>query len=91
MTTDLHEIFSRLEPEIIRFRRDLHHHAESGWTEFWTTDYITAILEKAGYQIKLGTDILDEPSRMGLPDGQTLEQAAERAIAQGAALNVSKK
>lgn len=81
---ELHEIFSRLESDIIRFRRDLHQHAESGWTEFWSTDYIAAILEKAGYHLQMGTDIIDGSSRMGLPDKQTLKKAAERAIAQGA-------
>ncbi|PIE66285.1 MAG: peptidase M20 [Desulfobacterales bacterium] len=84
MNHDLHQIFTRLEPDIIRYRRTLHQQAESGWTEFWTTDYIAAILEKAGYHLHMGRDILDGPSRMGLPDEEVLKKAAERALANGA-------
>ncbi|PIE69745.1 MAG: peptidase M20 [Deltaproteobacteria bacterium] len=84
MKPDLHAIVTRLEPEIIRFRRELHRHAESGWTEYWTTDFIAMILEKAGYHIRMGRDILDAQSRMGLPDEATLRLAEERAIDQGA-------
>ncbi len=84
MAHHIHDLIQELEPEIIRFRRELHAHAESGWTEFWTTSFVADILKKAGYHIMMGKDIIDGPSRMGLPDQQTLDQAAQRALEQGA-------
>ena len=81
---DIHELIKALEPDIIEMRRTLHNHAECGWTEFWSTAYIAGILRDAGYHIRMGRDILDESSRMGLPDTQTLDAAAERALEQGA-------
>ena len=84
MQSQIHDIIKDLEPRMIQFRRELHQHAESGWTEFWTTAFVADILKEAGYHIKMGKEILDGPSRMGLPDDDTLKQAAERALKHGA-------
>jgi aminobenzoyl-glutamate utilization protein A len=84
MSDHLHQLFQDLEPELIRFRRELHAHAESGWTEFWTSSFIADVLEGAGYHLSMGRDILDPGSRMGLPDDVVLDAAVDRALAQGA-------
>lgn len=70
--------------KLTEIRRDLHKHAEFGWTEFWTTAYIADILEEAGYHITIGPENFVADARMGLPSAEELEQAAERALGWGA-------
>ncbi|MGE4299082.1 MAG: amidohydrolase [Desulfovibrionaceae bacterium] len=84
MADAIHHMLQDLEPDLIGFRRALHAHAESGWTEFWTTDFIAAVLEKAGYRVTLGKAVMDASARMGLPDDATLDAAARRAVEEGA-------
>jgi aminobenzoyl-glutamate utilization protein A len=36
-------------PDLARDRRDVHRHAESAWTEFWTTSLIARRLIDLGY------------------------------------------
>lgn len=63
---------------------EFHHYAESGWLEFRTAARIAEILGGLGYQLAVGRDVVDEQSRMGLPDEATLAQQYERAPQQGA-------
>lgn len=79
----LNRDIKNLSGDIIAYRRDFHRHAESGWTEFRTSALIAERLEKLGYQIALGTDILTADERMGLPPADELEICYQRAIRQG--------
>ena len=40
------------------FRRDLHDHPESGWTELRTTAKIAEALHRLGYTIRFGGDFI---------------------------------
>lgn len=68
----------------IELRREFHAHAETGWTEFWTTARIAGILDSLGYDVLVGRDVLDLDSVMGRPSDQEIAGFVERALAQGA-------
>ena len=67
-----------------RWRRELHAHAEEGWTEFWTTAHIAGILQNLGLSPRIGREVIDPGARMGLPDPQRLTTARRRARDEGA-------
>lgn len=71
-------------PQMQAWRRDLHHFAESGWLEFRTATLVAEELHRLGYQLKLGREVIDADSRMGLPSAEVLAQQEARALEQGA-------
>ena len=73
-----------MKEELIHQRRDFHAHPETAWTEFRTTSIIATELEKLGYEVKMGSEVLDDSARMLVPDEKTLKQCAQRAIKEGA-------
>lgn len=73
-----------LTPQLTSWRRDFHQHAESGWVEFRTASLVAEELDRLGYQVTLGREVVDESSRMGVPDADTLAREEARARAQGA-------
>lgn len=72
------------QEQLVSFRRELHKHAESGFSEFWTTAYLARILSEAGLKVTTGDAIVDRSKRMGLPDEATQKGRLEAALAQGA-------
>jgi len=84
---DMHTLVQDLQtlfPQLIAWRRDFHHFAESGWVEFRTAAKVAEVLDQLGYELAMGRDVVDADSRMGLPDEATLAQAFARARQQGA-------
>ena len=71
-------------PETVAIRRDLHKYPEQGWLEMRTASLVAKKLEKLGYQVLIGKEIMCEEYRMGVPDQETLESNYQRAILQGA-------
>jgi aminobenzoyl-glutamate utilization protein A len=69
---------------LVRWRRDLHRHAETAWTEFRTSALVARRLGELGFQIALGRDIHREDARMGVPPGETIDAAYRRALDEGA-------
>lgn len=51
---------------LIQWRRDFHQYPEPGWLEFRTTAKIAEQLEKWGYEIFVGREIIEE-ARLGVP------------------------
>lgn len=45
--------------QLVEQRRELHQWPEEGWTEFWTTNYIVNKLRSWGYEVLLGTKIIN--------------------------------
>ncbi|MDR2869624.1 MAG: amidohydrolase [Deferribacteraceae bacterium] len=80
-----------LEKKIIGCRRDLHKHAEPGWTEFRTAAMAITELQKLGYTIKMGEEVCKRSAMMGVPPAAELKAQQERAIAQGANPELIKK
>ena len=71
-------------PETVAIRRDLHKYPEQGWLEMRTASLVAKKLEKLGYQVLIGKEIMCEEYRMGVPDQETLENNYQRAVLQGA-------
>ena len=67
-----------LQPELVKRRRDLHRHPETGWTEFRTASMVIKELQALGYDVYMGDDALEESEMMGLPGAEVLEQAMRR-------------
>ncbi|QOR35940.1 amidohydrolase [Clostridium sp. 'deep sea'] len=84
MKNKIEAIVKRIENRVVEWRRDIHKHAESAWTEFRTTTIIAKHLTDLGYEVHLGKEILKAEDRMGLPSEKELEMHYERAKQQGA-------
>ena len=69
---------------LIKQRRDLHRHPETGWTEFRTASLAASVLSRLGYEVHTGTDTVKTSAMMGVPDASVLEQAQKRAMDEGA-------
>lgn len=84
MDTEILKLAQQLEEKVILRRRDIHKHAESGWTEFRTASIIIKALREFGYEVLFGDDALEEASMMGVPSQEVLHSHMKRAVAQGA-------
>lgn len=73
-----------MEQRLIQLRREFHAHAETGWTEFWTTAKIAGVLKSLGFRVSVGKEILDLESVMGRPSEDEIANYIERAVHQGA-------
>lgn len=80
---EISKIADRLEEKIIKYRRDFHKHAETGWTEFRTASLVAKRLDELDYELKIGKEVIEDESRMGVPDKEELERHYERAKDQG--------
>ncbi|MGF1726635.1 amidohydrolase [Photobacterium nomapromontoriensis] len=45
--------------DMINWRRDFHQYPEAGWTEFFTTAKIVNLLKEMGFDIKVGSNIIN--------------------------------
>ncbi|NLK18411.1 MAG: M20 family metallo-hydrolase [Synergistaceae bacterium] len=72
------------DKKYIELRRELHAHAETGWTEFWTTARVAGILSSLGYEVLVGKQVLNTGAIMGRPSEDAIAGHIERAISQGA-------
>ncbi len=68
--------------KLIAIRRELHAYPEAGWTEFWTTAYVAEALEKLGYSVSVGSEVIQEEAVMGRPEN--IEDHLRRALDRGA-------
>ncbi len=84
MTDLVAKIIAEQKESLIELRRDLHRHAEPAWVEYRTASIAARKLSDLGYELKLGREVIDENSRMGLPSAAVLEKEYERAKEQGA-------
>lgn len=80
---ELIDSVNKLEDKVVAYRRDFHKYAESGWTEFRTTSIIAETLQKLGFEVRLGRDIIDPDSAMGRPHSDIIKKHMERAVQQG--------
>ena len=80
----IEKISSEIEGKVIERRRDLHKHPESGWTEFRTASIVADTLDKLGFEVLVGDEVLNVPFMLGVPTADELVKQKERAIQQGA-------
>ena len=73
-----------IENNLIALRRGIHRHPESGWTEYRTASVVMTELQRLGFDVKLGSDVILPEERMGLPGSTVDEHAQTMAIRYGA-------
>lgn len=84
MNANLDELLLEHKNRIIAYRRDFHKYPEIAWTEFRTGSIIAEVLDKLGYEIKLGKEVVNENFRMNVPSKKELKKEFKRALEQGA-------
>ena len=65
-------------------RRELHKHAETKWTEFWTSAFIAEKLQEMGYEVRAGIEVVNPEFCVGRPSEEEIGKFVERALSQGA-------
>ena len=70
--------------QLSRFRREFHRHAESGFSEFWTTAFLAGALSEAGCAVKVGKEAICREARMGVPNEEVQQARLSVALEQGA-------
>ncbi|MGH7105792.1 MAG: amidohydrolase [Acetobacteraceae bacterium] len=85
------ELLQAATRRAIALRRDLHRHPELGLTEFRTASLVADRLTALGLDVKLGREVMDSSSRVGLPDEKELARCYQRAADEGAPANFLKR
>lgn len=85
------ELADKMQKDMVEMRRDIHRHPETGWTEFRTAALVAEKLTELGYDVRTGSEAINEDYMMGRPSENVLTEAAKRAVAQGAAAEWVKK
>ncbi len=75
---------AEMRQKLIDLRRTFHRHAETGWTEFWTTARVAEILTDLGYAVSVGRDVVKKEAVMGRPPEDMMVEYVRRALDQGA-------
>ena len=68
-----------LKSEMIGDRRFFHSHPETGWFTFFTTAVIADRMQRLGYEIKLGREVVKAEARQGVGSKDACEKAKQRA------------
>ncbi|MCI6988623.1 MAG: amidohydrolase [Campylobacter sp.] len=69
----------KFKDEMIKDRRLLHSHPESGWFTFFTTAFIARRLESLGYSLKMGKEAVSPKARYGFGSKEECQKALNRA------------
>lgn len=88
MNLDIKNAVKQIEEQIIEWRREFHQYPETAWTEFRTADKVIKILNKLGYDVQYGEEVVNGTAMMGVPSREILEKNAERSLEEGADKNV---
>ncbi|WP_313956975.1 amidohydrolase [Bacillus sp. FJAT-22090] len=83
---DSFTINPNLRDQMVAWRRDFHQFPETGWTEFRTASLIASELEKLGFQVQVGKEVVSKEGRMGVPSDEQLEFYYDQAQKNGGKL-----
>ncbi len=72
-------------------RREFHQYPETLWTEFWTTATICEYLEKLGFELTIGKEIIQPDLREMVPEEDIIEKCYQDAIEHGANIKYLEK
>ena len=61
------------EEKLIKYRRLFHRYPEPGWLTFFATIYLADHLERAGYEVHVGREVLGDELLMDPPDPEQIE------------------
>jgi aminobenzoyl-glutamate utilization protein A len=84
MADHLSPVLPEIAARAVKTRRDLHRFPELGMIEFRTASIVAERLTALGLDVKLGREVMDSASRMGMPPEAVLERAYQDAAANGA-------
>jgi aminobenzoyl-glutamate utilization protein A len=84
MNKRIAKLVEGIKPQLVETRRDLHRHAEPGWTEFRTASIVINRLRELGWEVKYGAEVVKEEAMMGVPPAEVLAAKQQQAIDQGA-------
>lgn len=73
-----------LAQQLIDWRRDFHRHPEQGFLEIRTASIVANMLEKLGFTLQLGKDVMKEDQCMGKPTDEVTANHAKWAKEHGA-------
>ncbi len=68
------------EKKVIKYRRLFHQYPEPGWLTFFATIFIAEHLEKAGFEVHVGREILKDEKRMDPPTEKETTTWEQRAV-----------
>lgn len=77
-------MMEQLQSRLINWRRDFHKFPELGFLEMRTASIVADTLEKLGFDLLLGKEIMKPASCMGKPDSKETNEHLEWARANGA-------
>ena len=75
---------TQLTADLIRWRRDFHRHPELGFCEFRTAARVAAELEKAGWRVAAGAEVMRAEARTEVPPAAEIAAARAEALRDGA-------
>jgi aminobenzoyl-glutamate utilization protein A len=84
MPDNLSSVLPEIAARAVATRRDLHKFPELGMIEFRTASIVAERLTALGLDVKLGREVMDSASRMGMPAEAALDRAYQDAVANGA-------
>jgi aminobenzoyl-glutamate utilization protein A len=84
MPDNLSSVLPDIAARAVTTRRDLHKFPELGMTEFRTASIVAERLTALGLDVKLGREVMDSASRMGMPSETAVDLAYKDAEANGA-------
>jgi aminobenzoyl-glutamate utilization protein A len=84
MPDNLSSMLPEIAARAVKTRRDLHRFPELGMIEFRTASIVAERLTALGLEIKLGREVMDSASRIGMPPEAALDRAYQDAAANGA-------
>lgn len=70
--------------QLINWRRDFHRHPEQGFLEMRTASIVAAELNRLGFELSLGKDVMKKNSCMGKPSEKMIKEHYDWAIEHGA-------
>jgi len=82
--SDFSSVLTDVAARAVATRRDLHRFPELGMIEFRTASLVAERLTALGLDVRLGREVMDSASRMGMPSEVALERAFRDAEANGA-------
>jgi len=70
------ELVAKREQAWIQTRRDIHRHPELGFTEMRTAALVAERLTKLGFAVRIGPEVMQADSMLGVPNADTLQSRA---------------
>lgn len=63
-----------LKEQLITWRRDFHRYPETGFLEMRTASIVASVLDKLGFVLQMGKEVMSADHCMGKPDGKMTEE-----------------